>query len=60
VQAGDAVRVLDRLAHGVTVAGLMAALTGARDEIPAVVAAREHLGARGRDWLDRALGAMRN
>ncbi|MCU1666637.1 MAG: hypothetical protein QOI36_203 [Pseudonocardiales bacterium] len=60
VRAGDAVRVLDRPAHGVTVADLMAALTATPDEIPAVAAAREHLGARGRDWLDRTLGAMRS
>jgi MOSC domain-containing protein YiiM len=59
VAAGDSVRVLDRPVHGVTVTHLMAALTGERSQVPAIVAAREHLGARGRDWLDNALGVKR-
>jgi MOSC domain-containing protein YiiM len=59
VATGDTVRVLDRPAHGVTVAQLSAAITGERSQLPAVAAAREHLGARGRDWLDRTLGATR-
>lgn len=55
VRAGDAVQVLDRPAHGVTVADLMAAMTVDRDRVRQVAAARHHLGAAGRVWLDRAL-----
>jgi MOSC domain-containing protein YiiM len=59
VAAGDSVRVLDRPAHGVTVTHLMAALTGERSQVPAIAAARQHLGAGGLDWLDNALGVKR-
>jgi MOSC domain-containing protein YiiM len=59
VRAGDAVQVLDRPAHGVTVADLMAAMTVDRDRVREVAAARDHLGAAGRDWLDRALDNLR-
>lgn len=59
VQAGDAVVVLDRPDHGVTVAELMAAATGTRELVPRIVAAREDLGARDRRWLDRILATMR-
>ena len=59
VAAGATVRVLDRPAHGVTVAQLSAAITGERSQLPAVAAAREHLGAREQDWLDRTLGVTR-
>ena len=59
VRAGDAVRVLDSPAHGVSVAAVMAVMTGARDRVPEITAARGHLGVRGRDWLDRTLAAMR-
>ncbi|MHA6631287.1 MOSC domain-containing protein [Pseudonocardia sichuanensis] len=59
VQAGDVVTVLDRPGHGVTVADLMAARTVARDRVSEVADAREHMGARDRDWLDRTLAAMR-
>jgi MOSC domain-containing protein YiiM len=55
VQAGDPVRVLDRPAHGVTVADVMAAMTGDRNRIRHVATARDDLGERGRDWLDRTL-----
>ena len=48
VQAGDPVRVLDRPAHGVTVADLMAAMTVDRDRIWLVATARDDLGARPR------------
>lgn len=59
VEAGDTVVVLDRPSHGVTTADVMAAMTGDRDQVPAVCAAREFLGARGRDWLDRVAAAGR-
>lgn len=59
VAAGATVRVLDRPAHGVTVARLSAAITGERSQLPAVAAAREHFGAREQDWLDRTLGVTR-
>ncbi|HZG90058.1 MAG TPA: MOSC domain-containing protein [Pseudonocardia sp.] len=55
VRAGDPVRVLDRPAHGVTTADLMAVKTIDRDRVERVAAAREHLGARARAWLDRTL-----
>jgi MOSC domain-containing protein YiiM len=59
VRAGDVVTVLDRPAHGVTVADLMAASTVARDRAPEVAVAREHMGARDRDWLDRTIAVLR-
>jgi Uncharacterized protein conserved in bacteria len=59
VRAGDEVRVLDRPAHGVTVAEVMAAVTGEPERVPGIAVAREHLGDRGRAWLDRALATMR-
>ncbi|HEY4419318.1 MAG TPA: MOSC domain-containing protein [Pseudonocardia sp.] len=59
VKVGDTVRVVDRPAHGVTVAHVLAARTGERSLLPQVAAAREHLGARGRAWLDRTLGVTR-
>lgn len=59
VEAGDTVVVLDRPSHGVTTADVMAAMTGDRGRVPAVHTAREHLGARGRDWLDRVAAAGR-
>ncbi len=59
VRAGDAVRLLDRPAHGVTVADLMAAMTVDRERAFQVAAAREHLGAAGKDWLDRTLDTLR-
>lgn len=55
VRAGEPVRVLDRPAHGVSVADVMAAMTVDRDRIRLVAAARSDLGERGRDWLDRTL-----
>jgi hypothetical protein len=55
----DTVRVLDRPAHGVTVVDVMAAFTGARALVPVIATAREHLGARGQEWLDRTLAALR-
>ena len=58
VRAGDVVTVVDRPAHGVSVADVMAALTVARDRTPEVAAAREHLGVRGREWLDRTLALL--
>lgn len=59
VRAGDPVTVLGRPAHGVTVAEVMAATAGDRAQLPRIVAAREHLGPRGRDWLDRIVAAQR-
>ena len=59
VKVGDTVRVVDRPAHGVTVAHVLAAHTGERSLLPQVALAREHLGARGRAWLDRTLGVTR-
>jgi hypothetical protein len=53
------VTVLDRPEHGVTVADVMAVLMGDRDRLPDVVAAREYLGARGKDHLDRLAGISR-
>jgi len=54
VTVGDPVVVLDRPSHGVTAADVMAAMSGEhRDRVPALRAARGHLGARGRAWLDR-------
>jgi MOSC domain-containing protein YiiM len=55
VRAGDLVRVLDRPPHGVTVADVMAAMTVDRERVRLVAAARDDLGERGRDWLDRTL-----
>jgi len=59
VQAGDAVAVVDRPDHGVTVAELLAAATGTRELVPRIVAARKDLGERNRAWLDRILATMR-
>jgi MOSC domain-containing protein YiiM len=58
VRAGDAVRVLERPDHGVTVAGMMAAVMGDRDRVPSVAGARQYLGVRDREWLDRTLAVM--
>ncbi|HYH30131.1 MAG TPA: MOSC domain-containing protein [Pseudonocardia sp.] len=58
VRAGDRVTVLDRPGHGVTVADLLAARTVARETVPAVAVAREHMGARDREWLDRVVAAL--
>lgn len=58
VQAGDAVRVFDRPGHGVTVADVLAGMAGDRDRVPAITAARDDLGERGRVWLDKTLYAM--
>jgi MOSC domain-containing protein YiiM len=55
VCAGDTVELLDRPGHGVTVADLMAASTVARERVPEVAVAREYMGVRGQEWLDRAL-----
>jgi MOSC domain-containing protein YiiM len=59
VKVGDTVRVVGRPAHGVTVAHILAARTGERSLLPQVATAREHLGARGRAWLDRTLDVTR-
>lgn len=56
VRAGEAVTVLERPAHGVTVAAVLAAVGGRRDLLPALVAARDDLGPRRRAWLDGVLG----
>jgi MOSC domain-containing protein YiiM len=60
VRAGDPVTLLDRPDHGVTVADLMAASTVARERAPEVAAARGHMGARDRVWLDRTLALLRS
>jgi MOSC domain-containing protein YiiM len=57
VQVGDRVHVLDHPSHGVTVRDLMAASTGDRSRLPAVLTARGHLGTREREWLDRTVAA---
>jgi MOSC domain-containing protein YiiM len=59
VGAGDAVTLLDRPDHGVTVADLLAAATVARERAPEIARAREHLGARDVVWLDRTLALLR-
>jgi MOSC domain-containing protein YiiM len=51
VRAGDAVTVLTRPAHGVTVIDLMAAMTGDRSSLPRLRRAEADLGVRGRAWL---------
>jgi MOSC domain-containing protein YiiM len=55
VSAGEAVTVLRRPEHGVTVADVMAALQGRRDLLPRIAAARSDLGERGRRWLSGVL-----
>jgi MOSC domain-containing protein YiiM len=59
VSAGDRVTVLERPEHGVTVADLLAATAGHRELVPRIAQAREHLGPRGREWLDTVLAASR-
>jgi MOSC domain-containing protein YiiM len=59
VSAGDAVTVLDRPSHGVTVADLLAATGGRRELLPHIAGARDDLGPRGRDWLDTVLAMSR-
>jgi MOSC domain-containing protein YiiM len=59
VQTGDPATVLDRPGHGVTAADVMAALTGDRERLPEIVAAREYLGERGTGQLDRLMGTSR-
>ena len=59
VSAGDPVTVLDRPAHGVTTADLLAATAGRRDLLPRIAEARDDLGPRGREWLDTVLAASR-
>lgn len=51
VRAGDPVHVLDRPAHGVTVAEVMAAMTGDRELVARIVGAADDLGERARKWL---------
>ncbi len=53
VRAGDQVTVLHRPDHGVTSAEVMAARAGDRELLPRIQLAREDLGVRGREWLDR-------
>jgi MOSC domain-containing protein YiiM len=55
VDVADRVQVLDRPAHGVTVAELAAAKTGDRTLLERVAGARDDLGERDRQWLDRIL-----
>jgi MOSC domain-containing protein YiiM len=59
VEAGDAVTVLHRPAHGVTVAEFMAAMGGRRELVPHVATARADVRERGREWLDAVLTASR-
>ena len=59
VSAGDPVTLLDRPAHGVTTADLLAATGGRRDLVPRIAGARDDLGPRGRAWLDTLLSATR-
>lgn len=55
VRAGDTVVLLDRPAHGVTVAEVLAAVAGRHDLLDRVATAHADLGARRRRWLERAL-----
>ena len=55
VAAGDPVTVVSRPAHGVTVADLMAAMSGDRAMVPHVAQARDDMRERGREWLTRVL-----
>ena len=59
ISAGDPVTVLDRPAHGVTTADLLAATAGHRELLPRIAQARADLGPRGREWLDTVLAASR-
>jgi MOSC domain-containing protein YiiM len=59
VSAGDPVTLLDRPAHGVTTADLLAATAGHRELLPRIAEARDDLGPRGRTWLDTVLAASR-
>jgi MOSC domain-containing protein YiiM len=59
VAAGDAVTVLHRPAHGVTVAQVMAAFAGRRELLPHLAGARDDFGPRGREWLDAVLAVSR-
>jgi MOSC domain-containing protein YiiM len=60
VRAGDPVTVLDRPAHGVTVADVIAVLGGRRALLARVATARADLGPRWRNWLDGVLGGARS
>jgi MOSC domain-containing protein YiiM len=60
VRAGDAVILLDRPGHGVTIADLMAASTVERERAPEVAAARAYMGIRDRAWLDRTLALLQS
>jgi len=53
VESVNVAVVLERPAHGVTVSEVMAALTGDRELVARVCLAHDHLGARGRAWLER-------
>ncbi|MHA6795797.1 MOSC domain-containing protein [Pseudonocardia bannensis] len=57
VRAGDPVRMLDRPAHGVTVADVLAAVGGRRELLGRVARARDDFGPRGREWLATAVTA---
>ena len=59
VRAGDTVTVLDRPAHGVTVADVLAATTVERERLPTLAAAREYFGERDREHVDRLLAGRR-
>lgn len=59
VEAGDAVTVLHRPDHGVTVAEMMAAMTGHRAMLLRVSQARADLTRKGLEWLDTALAVSR-
>jgi MOSC domain-containing protein YiiM len=53
VRAGDRVTVLDTPAHGTTAADVLAAFAGDRSLLGKLSAAREHLSAEKREWLER-------
>jgi MOSC domain-containing protein YiiM len=59
VEVGDAVRVLHRPAHGVTVAEFMAAMGGNRELVGHIATAHADTRERGREWLDAVLAASR-
>jgi MOSC domain-containing protein YiiM len=57
VRAGDLVEVLERPAHGVTPADVLAVVAGDRSRLPLLTTAREHLGVERQAWLDKLTAA---
>lgn len=59
VAAGDPATVLDRPAHGVTVADVMAVFAGRRELLAHLAGARQDFSTKGRAWLDGLLATSR-